>query len=103
MYTELDLMFLGFKMPNVGVLITEDLNQVLDKEHQTKLPGIVGWNLIWLSYNTFIKEHRTIGFDSFECPEGANPLLFAYTSEVMSQQVEQSKILKKYDLYKNDQ
>ena len=55
MYTELDLTFLGLKVPNVGVLIAEELNQVLKKEHQTKLPGIVGWNSIWLSYNTFIQ------------------------------------------------
>ena len=49
MYIELNLTFLGLKVPYVGVLITEEPNQVLDKEHQTKLPGIVGWNLIWLS------------------------------------------------------
>ena len=77
MYIKLDLTFLGLKVPNVGMLITEELNQVLDKEHQTKLPGIVGWNLIWLSYSTFIKEYGTIGFNSFEFPEGVNPLLFS--------------------------
>ena len=49
MYTELDVTFLGLKVPNVGVLIIEDPSQVLDKKHQSKLPGIVGWNLIWLS------------------------------------------------------
>ena len=77
MYTKLNLTFWGLKVPNVGVLVAEKLNQVLDKEHQTKLPGIVGWNLIWLSYNTFIQTYRTTGFDSFECPEGINPLLFS--------------------------
>ena len=77
MYTELDLTFWGLKVPNVGVLIVEEPNQVLDKEHQTKLPGIVGWNLIWLSYNTFIQQYRTTGFDSFIHPDGVNPLLFS--------------------------
>ena len=43
MYTELDLTFLGLKVPKVGVLITEEPNQVLDKKHQTRLPGIIGW------------------------------------------------------------
>ena len=38
MYTELDLTFLGLKV----MLITEELNQVIVREHQTKLPGIVG-------------------------------------------------------------
>ena len=60
MYTELDLTCLGLKLLNVGMLIAEEPKQVIVKEHQTKLPGDVGWNLIWLSYNTFIKEYRTI-------------------------------------------
>ena len=42
MYIELYLTFWGLKVPNVGVLITEEPNQMLDKEHQTKLPRIVG-------------------------------------------------------------
>ena len=45
-----DINFLGLRVLNVGVLIVDDPTQVLDKKHQTKLPGIVGWNLIWLSY-----------------------------------------------------
>ena len=77
MYTELDINFLGLKVPNVGVLIVDDLSQVLDKKHQTKLPGIVGWNLIQLSYNAFVEQHGASGFDSFVCLEGVNPLLFS--------------------------
>ena len=77
MYTELDINFLGLKMPKVGILIIEDPSQVLDKKHQSKLPGIVGWNLIQLSYNTCIEKYGTSGFDSFACPEGVNPLLFS--------------------------
>ena len=37
MYTELDINFLGLKVPNVGVLIIDDPSQVLDKKHQIKL------------------------------------------------------------------
>ena len=77
MYTELDINFLGLKVPNVGVLIVDDPTQVLDKKHQTKLPGIVGWNLIWLSYNMFVEQYGASGFDSFVCLEGVNPLLFS--------------------------
>ena len=77
MYTELDVNFLGLKVPNVGVLIIEDPSQVLDKKHQSKLPGIVGWNLIWLSYNAFVEKYGASGFNSFVCPEGVNPLLFS--------------------------
>ena len=54
MYTELDLTFGGPKVLNVGILIAEEPNQVLDKKHQTRLSGIVGWNLIQLSYNVFV-------------------------------------------------
>ena len=117
MYTELDLTFLGLKVPKVGVLIAEEPNQVLDKKHQTRLPGIIGWNLIWLSYDVFIKKYGTTGFDSFICPEGVNPLLFSQlcifhhsnvqktntlgaTSEVMSQNIEMSKSPKTDDLSK---
>ena len=77
MYTELDTNFVGLKVPNVGILVVEDPSQVLDKKHQSKLPGIVGWNLIQLSYNAFVEKYGTSGFDSFICPEGVNPLLFS--------------------------
>ena len=77
MYTKLDINFLGLKVPNVGILMIEDPSQVLDKKHQSKLPGIVGWNLIQLSYNAFVEKYGTSGFDSFACPEGVNPLLFS--------------------------
>ena len=77
MYTKLDVNFLGLKVPNVGVLIIDDPSQVLDKKHQSKLPGIVGWNLIWLSYNAFVEKYGASGFNSFVCLEGVNPLLFS--------------------------
>ena len=70
MYTELDINFLGLKVPNVGILIIEDPSEVLDKEHQSKLPGIVGWNLIRQSYNAFVEKYGTSGFDS--CMSGGS-------------------------------
>ena len=116
-YTELDLTFLGLKVPKVGVLIAEEPNQVLDKKHQTRLPGIIGGNLIWLSYDMFVQKYETKGFDSFICPEGVNPLLFLQlcvfyhsnvqknntlgaTSEIMSQNIKSSKSPKTDDLSK---
>ena len=117
MYTKLDLTFLGLKVPKVGVLIAEEPNQVLDKKHQTRLPGIIGWNLIWLSYDEFIQKYGTTGFDSFIYPEGVNPLLLSQlcvfhhsnvqknntlgaTPEVMSQNIKASQSLKTDDLSK---
>ena len=70
LYTKLDITILGLKVPNVSILV-EDPSQVLDKKHQSKLPGIVGWNLVWLSYNAFIEKYGTSG------AEGVNPLLFS--------------------------
>ena len=117
MYTELDINFLGLKVPNVGILIIEDLSQVLDEKHQSKLPGIVGWNPIWLSYNAFVAKYGISGFDSFVCLEGVNPLLFSQlcvyhhsntdksivlgvSSQLVSLQSEQVESPKPDDLYK---
>ena len=117
LYTELDLTFLGLKLPKVGILIAEEPNQVLDKKHQTRLPGIIGWNLIWLSYDIFVQKYGTTGFDSFICPKGVNALLFSQlcifhysniqknntlgaTSEVMSLNIKCSKSPKMDDLSK---
>ena len=69
--------FLGLKVPNVGFLILEEPNRVLDKKHQTKLPGIIGWNLIWLMYKVFVDKYGEGKFNSFECLTGVNPLLFS--------------------------
>ena len=119
MYIKLDLTFMGLKVPNVGMLIAQELNQVFEK-NQTKLPGIVGSNLIWLSYNTFIQEYGTTGFHSFKCPEGVNPLLYSQlcvfhcsdvqknqllgtTSGAVFWQIKQTKMSKTDDLYKKDQ
>ena len=117
MYTKLDLTFLGLKVPKVGVLIAQEPNQVWDKKHQTRLPGIIGWNLIRLSYDMFVQKYGTTGFDSFICPEGVNLLLFSQlcifhhsniqknntlgaTSEVMSLNIKSNKSPKTDDLSK---
>ena len=73
-YIELDVEFLGLKVPKVGFLITQNPNEVLDPEHKTRLPSIVGWNLVRLAYEEFTKKHS---FGNFECPEGVEPLLFS--------------------------
>ena len=76
-YIKLDLNFLGLKVPNVGFLILKEPNRVLDKKHQTKPPGIIDWNLIWLIYKVFIEKNGGEKFNCFECMAGVNPLLFS--------------------------
>ena len=75
-YVELDVEFLGLKVPKVGFLITQNPNEILDPKHKTRLPSIVGWNLVRLAYEEFTKKHRPIVFENFKCPEGVEPLLF---------------------------
>ena len=51
-------------------------NKVLDSDHRTRLPGIVGWNLVKLAYQEFLKKYNINVFEDFECPDGVNPLYF---------------------------
>ena len=64
-------------MLNVGFLVINEPNRVLDKKHQTKLPGIIGWNMIQLAYKVFVDKYGEEKFNSFQCPVGVNPLLFS--------------------------
>ena len=41
-YIELDINFFRLKVPNVGFLIVEEANRVLDGKHHTNLPDIIG-------------------------------------------------------------
>ena len=113
MYTELDISILGLKVPNVGILIIADLSQVMEKKHQSKLPGNIGWNLIQLSYNAFVEKYGTSGFYSFVCLGGVNPLLCVYhhsntnnssvlgvSFQLVSQQSEQVESPNLDDMYK---
>ena len=77
MYVELDLDFLGIVVPKVGVLITKEPNELLESCHKTKLPGVVGWNLIKLAYEVFVKNYGVLCLENFDCPTGVSPLLFS--------------------------
>ena len=75
-YVELDLNFMGLIFPRAGILVTTDPNQLLDPKHHTRLPGVVGWNLVHLAFKEFITLYGTAVFNSFDCKSGVNPLLF---------------------------
>ena len=74
---KLDVEFLGLQVPRVAFSITQNPNKVLDPEHKTRLPGIVGWSLVKLAYQEFLKKYNVDVFEDFECPDGVNPLLFS--------------------------
>ena len=77
MYVELDLDFVGIVVPKVGVLITQEPNELLDTYHKTKLPGVVSWNLIELAYEVFVKNYGVLCLENFDCPTGVRALLFS--------------------------
>ena len=64
-------------MPRVRCLITQNPNKVLDPDHWTRFSGIVGWNLVKLAYQEFLKKYKIDVFEDFECLNGVNPLLFS--------------------------
>ena len=76
-YVELDIEFLGLYVPRVGSVITQNPNKELDPDHRTRLPRIVGWNLVKLAYQKFLKKYNIDVFKGFECPDRVNPLLFS--------------------------
>ena len=76
MYVELDLDFLGIVVPKVGVLMTQEPSELLDKCHKTKLPGIISWNLINVAYEVFVQKYGLMSLENFDCPTGVSPLLF---------------------------
>ena len=75
-YVELYLDFLGI-VPKVGVLITQEPSELLDTLNKTKLPGMVGWNLIKLAYEVFVQKYGILCLENFDCPIGVSPLTFS--------------------------
>ena len=76
-YIKLDVNFMGLKVPDVGFLIIDEPNKVLEKKHHTKLPGIIGWDMIWLAFKVFENKYGEESFNSFQCLVGVNSLLFS--------------------------
>ena len=67
-YFEIDVAFLGLRVPKVGFLIVKGLSDLLESK-DTKLPGIIRWNLIKLAYQEFTKKHPVQVFSSYQCPQ----------------------------------
>ena len=76
-YVELDVEVLGLHVPRVGFLIIQNPNKALDPDHKTRLSRIVGWNLVKLAYQEFLKKYNINVFEDFQCPDGVNPLIFS--------------------------
>ena len=76
-YFEMDVAFLGLKGSKVGFLVVKDPSDLLEAIKKTKLPGIMGCNLIKFVYKEFVKNYMIEEFNSFQCPQNVDPLLFS--------------------------
>ena len=76
-YFEADVTILGFKVPWVGFLVVKDPNALLEPQHSTQLPGVIGCNLIWLGCDEFGRVHGFDAFEEFCCPSSVHPVVFA--------------------------
>ena len=76
-YFEADVTILGFRIPSVGFLVVKDPNTVLEPQHSTQSPGVIGCNLIQLGCEEFRKVFGFEAFKTFTCPKEVHPLVFA--------------------------
>ena len=76
-YFEMDVMFLGFKVPKVGFLVAKEPNTLFDQNRKIKWNGIIGWNLVELVYQEFIKKYTVAVFENFICPSEVDLLMFS--------------------------
>ena len=67
-YFEADVTILGFRIPSVGFLVVKDPNTVLEPQHSTQSPGVIGCNLIWLGCKEFGKVFGFEAFKTFHVP-----------------------------------
>ena len=74
-YVELDLNFFRIIVPNIEVLITQEPNTLSDRSHKTKLPGIIGYNLIKIVLSGVIQKFGSKSLEHFDWPTGLSPLL----------------------------
>ena len=76
-YFEADVNILDFRIPSVGFLVVKDPNTVLEPQHCTQSPGVIGCNPIWLGCEEFGKVFGFEAFETFTCPKEVHPLIFS--------------------------
>ena len=75
-YFEADIKLLGFLVPCIGFLIVKDPNTLLEPQHSTQLPGVIGCYLICLWCEEFGRVYGFEPFEKFQCPQGIHPVVF---------------------------
>ena len=76
-YFEADVTLLGFMILHVGFLVVKDPNTLLEPQHSTQLPGVIGCNLIHLGCEEFGKVYGFEAFEEFWCLPNLHPVVFA--------------------------
>ena len=76
-YFEADVSVLGFRIPQVGFLVVKDPNLLLEPQHNTQLPGVIGCNLIQLGCEEFGRSFGYEAFKEFHCLESVHPVVFS--------------------------
>ena len=76
-YFEADVTLLEFTIPHVGFLMVKDPNTLLEPQHSTQLPGVIGCNLIHLGCEEFGKVYGFEAFEEFRCPPNLHLVVFA--------------------------
>ena len=76
-YFEAAVNLLGFRVPKVGFLVVKDPNTLLEPQHSTQLPGVIGCNLIHLGCEEFGKLHGFECFKNFQCPLSVHLVIFS--------------------------
>ena len=76
-YFEADVTLLGFRIPQAGFLVVKDLNVLLEPQHNTQLPGVIGCNLIRLGCDEFGRSFGLEAFEEFHCLESVHPVVFS--------------------------
>ena len=73
----MDVAFLGLRVPKVEFLVVKDPSDLLQTIKKTKLPGVIRWNLIKLAYWELVKKYPVEVFNSLQCLQNIDPLLFS--------------------------
>ena len=76
-YFEADVTLLGFTVPHVGFLVVKDPKTLLEPQHSTQLPGVIGCNLIHLGCEEFRRVDGFEAFKEFQHPPNIHPIVFS--------------------------
>ena len=76
-YFSCDISIGGMKIPEVGIMVKTDHQLTTSKGVKTRLPVIVGCNLIRLATFKFIHDYGEEALKLFECPQHVDPLFFS--------------------------